>query len=1053
MTLQNRTLFCGNFPELQDKFITEITRQRKLDPLAPLCVVVNSHLVGLALQRELARSGCSHANIHFWMVEELASELAHVLLKQQGLRSLSGVMKDALMERAIDLCGTLCYFDRIRTRSGFRRAAWSTLDGLRSAGITPDMLKNVHAHLTNSSVAVLRKKLADLIAIWNRLEAGMLEYRYADNLTVLELAAQAERTLGDNDPLVIYGLAELSELEKRFVHVLLGEREVTAYLPYRGARAQDWVKPLYEVFRVWGFREQLLDVKQASNAALARVQLGLFEEITPQEEALKDDDASLKIVSAPNRSREAEDVVRKTLYSPQTDETPQRRTGVLLRDGEYYTDLLRSEFEQAGVKGYFHQCQTLGQTPTGRSLLLLASLLDEKFRRAEVMEFLLASPVKWPQSLADPLPAIPATEWNQFALLAGIVNGRDAWTERLTRLRNQMLVERERGGEDDDEYSHRSERLESVEAMIRYMNFLFDRIAGINRLVTWRERVAALWDLLCECAEAGEHEAAVAEALRNLNDLDDLHSPLTADNLQLRLGGALAKSSRRTDRFQVNEPTVIPMSLAVGLLFDEALIPGVVEKEIPRPVPADPLLLDDERETLNRILGRKDVSVPLHSREREREMFLFHATVTSARKRTVFFYPRHDETNSRERLASTYLLKVVEAATARTADYAALESFVSSTPQGERIPISRLRQGGARETVTPFQYHEARLGAALESRSSAPLLYLIAEHPFFARAVEAERMRNVERRFTRYDGRIEDQALAVRLRRWSESRWPSFSPSLLEQYARCPFRFFVGRTLEIEPLDEPPEVQRISALDRHHILRDILGLFCRQEQKSGRLPLTADALDDLRVLAREYFSDFARRSNAGVYLFWEIDKRRILKTLTDYVTQEIAEASEYVPEHVHTGFTLPIDGDEALTFTGRLDRVDVRPDGHARLISYRTGKGPGRDAASALHLPIYRLAVETTFGLSADSANDVYIAAEPKIKKIEYAAKTWEAERESVLHTARTLRRRIGEGEFVPTPSDDVCRSCPARTACGTGRFTAVWKREQDAIARAEERP
>lgn len=1045
MTLSPRYCFCGNFPELQEKFIADVSAQRREDPLAPLTVIVSGHLVGLALKRELAWAGCSFANVRFRTLGDFAGELAEQTMTARRLRKLNDVTRDAVMARAVELCGPLDYFGKISSREGFRRAAWKTLDSLRSAGLTRRMIQPLADRLTHPLYHTLHRKLSDLLAIWESLERCMTEHRFTDSGGILDLATQAVQNEAGSVPIILYGLTELSELERRFVESLLKGRDATVFLPYRESRACEWVLPLCETFRSWGFIEEPLPPKPVASALLSRVQLGLFEEITPSEFTPASDEASLLVVSAPIREREAEETVRSVLYSPLAESRPSRSTAVLVRASEPYTGLLRSSFAQAGVSGYFHECQTFAATVTGRALKLLALLLDEKFRRVNVMEFLLSAPVRWPEPIPDPLLVLPAAEWNQFSMLAGIVSGRETWRQRLTRLHNRFIAEQERALEDEEaEQTIHAERLHSLDAMIRYTDYLFSRIAEINKALTWQDAVTALWSLLCELTEEQEETATLLEKLHSLQDLDALRAPLTPENLRLRISTVLAQSAKRADRFQVHEPTIAPMATCAGILFDEVIIPGMVEKEIPRPIPADPLLLDDERDTLQKLLDpRLLLTIPTFRREHEREMFVFHTALCSARRRVVLSYPRRDESSSRDRLPSTYLLKAVEAVRAETTDYAGLEAFISATPHGRRIPASRLRSSRADRATTSFQYHEAMLGVALETKSCRPLLYLIEDHPSFARAVDADQQRFRVRGFTRYDGIIEDPDLRQEFRKWHLSQSSALVASRLEHYAECPFRYFVRWTLDVHPVVEPPEMQRVTPYERAILMRDILDLFHRQESVMGTLPLKPDSLPRLQEIANTRFARFERESNTGVYLLWQIDRDRMMRALNDFAAAEIADSSGYVPTFFGRTFVVKTGEETALVFKGKLDRIDLTRDGTARVIMYRTGKPRGKSgsllAGQALHLPVFRLAGESVSGGRVVSAADVYVTSGPTIKRTEYNEDDWDLGRENFLHVAATIQSQIVDGLFFPFPEKVKCGKCPVRAACGAGRMTPKW--------------
>ena len=72
---------------------------------------------------------------------------------------------------------------------------------------------------------------------------------------------------------------------------------------------------------------------------------------------------------------------------------------------------------------------------------------------------------------------------------------------------------------------------------------------------------------------------------------------------------------------------------------------------------------------------------------------------------------------------------------------------------------------------------------------------------------------------TAYDGVIGDMS-----QWWEKRACRGISPTTLEVFGTCPFKFFMGKVLELESLEEPEKIDVIAAVDLgslyHNILRD-----------------------------------------------------------------------------------------------------------------------------------------------------------------------------------------------------------------------------------------
>lgn len=125
---------------------------------------------------------------------------------------------------------------------------------------------------------------------------------------------------------------------------------------------------------------------------------------------------------------------------------------------------------------------------------------------------------------------------------------------------------------------------------------------------------------------------------------------------------------------------------------------------------------------------------------------------------------------------------------------------------------------------------------------------------------------------------------------------------------------------------------------------------------------------------------------------------------------------------------------------GNVDRLDVAPDGGARVIDYKTGSSKPSKADLLRHgqLGAYQLAVEQgAFGhlgvppvsagaalLQLGKAATTRTTLQPQEPLANDADPAWA--HDLVVETGELM----AGARFVATPSDDICRTCPVRSAC-----------------------
>ncbi len=156
-------------------------------------------------------------------------------------------------------------------------------------------------------------------------------------------------------------------------------------------------------------------------------------------------------------------------------------------------------------------------------------------------------------------------------------------------------------------------------------------------------------------------------------------------------------------------------------------------------------------------------------------------------------------------------------------------------------------------------------------------------------------------------------------------------------------------------------------------------------------------------------------------------------------------------------------GDEAIRFSGRIDRIDVgRVGGQAvfSIVDYKSGKVGGKSAATAvaegmlLQLPLYALAAGELLGAEGAvplGAAYWHVAAEGYKEVIRFHEESsgwlkpeaaWRKLEADLRVRIRSLVEGIRRGEFPMASADDKCTGhCPFSTACRVNQTRSLDKR------------
>jgi DNA helicase-2/ATP-dependent DNA helicase PcrA len=111
---------------------------------------------------------------------------------------------------------------------------------------------------------------------------------------------------------------------------------------------------------------------------------------------------------------------------------------------------------------------------------------------------------------------------------------------------------------------------------------------------------------------------------------------------------------------------------------------------------------------------------------------------------------------------------------------------------------------------------------------------------------------------------------------------------------------------------------------------------------------------------------------------------------------------------------------------GRVDRVDRTEDGGYELIDYKTGEpGSGPKLSGDVQIALYRMAAREAWDIEAASGSYWYVLAD---ERVPVAAAPDDAER--VERTVLEVAGGIGEQDFEPRPSYEICSWCDYRLIC-----------------------
>lgn len=197
-----------------------------------------------------------------------------------------------------------------------------------------------------------------------------------------------------------------------------------------------------------------------------------------------------------------------------------------------------------------------------------------------------------------------------------------------------------------------------------------------------------------------------------------------------------------------------------------------------------------------------------------------------------------------------------------------------------------------------------------------------------------------------------------------------WSPTSLQDYARCPMGFFASRVLQLEA--EEAAEPGLDRRDKGSILHEILHRLHQWliEEQVALTPAHEDRIlaEAIRI-SRAAWREAPLRFRFQPYSLSQFDLREIENLVAWCVRNEISEAATepgWRPWRLEWRFTSLVEqgadcADEVFTLHGMVDRVDRNADGTLRVIDYKTRRNAyaasDLDSALANQTILYALAV------------------------------------------------------------------------------------------------
>jgi ATP-dependent helicase/nuclease subunit B len=1044
-------------PVLERALVEDIRSCKTDDPFAPLAVIVPSASLVEQLKQLLIRhEPHTFLNIHFLTFHQLALRLRDNLASvsktspEMPLQLFDDFFFEQLVWQVVrrKLPG-LEPLTRLPASPGTWKGLWATVRDLKDAVVEP----------TTALKALTEGVFEEDDRPWLRslftLHAAMMEASRSlgagsrDDLAVsLGRDLSGSPFLNGLQRLFYYGFYDLSQVQLSFFESVVRAAPTTLYFPLQDRQEFFFARQFFE--------RHLLPLADSHEDRSGEGDCTATPELV-----------ELSVTNVIGVEEELATVCREILTLVEVNGYRVDEIGVVARTLEPYQARLQSVFDHHLVPFTSTAGRPVAREPLVKTLLRLASLPLHDFDRVAMLD-VITSPFYHAQGVDSARVNLRPDIWRSLVYTLGITKGEAEW-RRLAAPASSSILREAESEPDEDDQTMRGTRETS---QLTYLWELVSRLIHDCLALPVRGSIGTLTDAFLTLVESHVHVpglfdapssvspqsadltkvgSLIRSALDRLRELDPLGGDLSWEKWVELFRRVLDETSIPIEEARHQGIQVLDAMTARGRTVRALFILGMNEKIFPRYVREDPFLRDRQRVVLESTLGYKiDEKLAGH----EEELLLFELLSRSATNRLYLSYQRADETG-RVMAPSSFIAMAMRD-----------PRFVGK-PE-ETVPrrlTQRISEQPSIQDLLPAE--ELALGCLLQGYDTRLVFDALGrDWPLFEQGLAT--LKTIERESPElgpFDGMVGAQTSVSQV-----AAERSFSPTALERYATCPFQYFAGKILRLEP---------VRRLQHDHLPPLTLGTLVHESlrlsyerlvllQWPDNLLTEAMVQSTVHAAVTDTFAAHAASQGTGHALLWILAREQVTELVTATVASDQAEylATGFRPvafEAAAQGILL-LESDASsmsLKIYGTLDRVDYRAEPPAlRIVDYKFKQGNEITAVDRnlalsavrgfrLQPPLYARMTLPLLPAPTD-VQLLFLAPQWKqaISRSTFDAGLWTGHTgDMIRQTLSTLIQGIARREFFILP-DGYCDYCEFSGACRRHDAMAWWRSYRSPQAR-----
>ncbi len=767
---------------------------------------------------------------------------------------------------------------------------------------------------------------------------------------------------------------------------------------------------------------------------------------------------------------------------------PFDQIAILLRSPERHQPMIEDALRRARIPAYFSR-GSARPDPGGRAFLALLACAAEKCSASRFAEYLslgqapaiAAAADEWVPAADEMLPGIDLNDgaemdaplqarpeprivpapaaWEKLLVDAAVIGGRERWQRRLRGLEHEYELRLKMIERDDetrrDYFARKLDQIRQLESFALPLIDILDALPhdgatwpdALPRGVLWKVWIEKLGELARTALRNPEPVLATLAEFEPMGDV----GPVTLEEVAEVLSDRLRFLRSEPPDRRYGHVFIGSIDEARGREFGVVFLPGLAEGIFPRRAFEDPLLLDQFRRKIAALLPQK--SLILRDDRVDQERARLKLAAAAARDRLIASFPRMDVAEARPCVPSFYALELPRAAYGKLPE---LKTFERDASNAAPARLNWPAPADPIDAIDDIEYDLVALRNALNIEGkSTGTRYLVEANDKLARSLRARYRRWDMRKWSEADGLIThnpETLAALATHRLNARAW---SPSSLQQFAACPYRFALHGIYGLRPREDTAPIEQLDPLTRGGLFHAVQFALLNDLKTRGLLPVTPQSLAETLQIADSALdrtaAEYEEELAPAIPRVWKSEIEDLRTDLRGWLQHVAANDDDWEPIHFEFAFGLrqreDSDHDPASTaaeadladcgvrLRGSIDLIERHvTTGALRVTDHKTGKPPASiplyvGGGRLLQPLLYALAAAKLTGKAVESGRLFYATQQGAYQHA--VIQVNDKSRAFLTKLLTNIDGAIAAGFLPPVPQKDTCEWCDYRPACG----------------------